>query len=140
MNSANAPGCVMPIVPISSQRLNFPALQKEHFPQASTGLDVTRSPFLNFRASFPTSATVPENSCPITIPGSYRPVENPCTSEPQMPATATRISTSSASIFGNGTSVTSTSPISFKTAAFIVFTFPSSFHPAILTIFPANMY
>ena len=56
-----------------AQIFTAPRLQNSHSQQYSTGRTETRSPTLNFVTPSPSSVTTPENSCPMTMGGIFRP-------------------------------------------------------------------
>ena len=81
----------------------------------------TRVPGAGALAPGPSRATVPETSCPITMPGARRPLSpvKPCTSLPQMPTVSTRSSASPSPGSGAGRSTTLMSQGPLYRTAFI---------------------
>src|SRR3954451_36147 len=96
--------------------------QNQHDPQQMVNGMTTRSPFLRFLTSLPTSSTMPIGSWPMMSPDfivgmnpSYR-----CRSDPQMAVDLIRTTASlESSIFASRTVSNTTSPVPCQTIAFI---------------------
>ncbi len=95
--SAKAPGRCMPKIWRVAQRCVSPRSQRTQRPHGTSELLTTRRPMGWSRTLAPTSATVPQNSWPMTSGGGRRTlwVLNDSSSLPQMPQAATFILTSS---------------------------------------------
>ena len=114
--SAYAPGrSPSPSERMVVQRMPSPATHAAHDPHAMYGRATTGSPTSQPDTPEPSAATSPANSWPITVPGGS--VCAACRSEPQMPQSRTRRSSSPGSGSGRGTSSTARRPASLSTAA-----------------------
>src|SRR4051794_27659498 len=107
--SANAPGTWTPSPRVLMHRCRRPARQLRQRPQTRCPSPLTRSPTATSRTPTPISTTSPQNSWPVTIgTGTFFCAQWSqlwmCRSVPHSPVRSTLISTSSASIFGSGTS------------------------------------